>query len=243
MLADDHGRFVEAQPAAAARGAREIVVLLVDERCLLREAFAQALEAAAGDLRVRRFADPAELTAGDLAGEQVVVVLGTGGFDRAEERLSAALAALGGRLAGRPVVALSESERAEDILAASEHGLKGYIPLTAELPLVVEALRFVAAGGTYLPAEPLLDDLSTAREEAARALATAPAVDCLTVRERAVLRVLCRGKSNKEIARDLDLCEATVKVHLRHIMRKLGAANRTQVVLLAERVPKIVGHS
>jgi DNA-binding NarL/FixJ family response regulator len=58
-------------------------------------------------------------------------------------------------------------------------------------------------------------------------------VSRLTRRQRDVLQRLCVGRSNKEIARDLDMSEATVKVHVRQVMRKLGAQNRTQVALIA----------
>jgi len=67
-----------------------------------------------------------------------------------------------------------------------------------------------------------------------RAVIPPIAVSELTPRELAVLALLGRGQSNKRIARELDLSEATVKVHVRHIMRKVGATNRTQVALLAE---------
>lgn len=49
-----------------------------------------------------------------------------------------------------------------------------------------------------------------------------------------MLVVLRQGKSNKHIARELNMCEATVKVHVRHIMRKLSVANRTEVALVAD---------
>jgi DNA-binding NarL/FixJ family response regulator len=53
-----------------------------------------------------------------------------------------------------------------------------------------------------------------------------------TPRQLEVLRRLWQGKQNKLIAYDLNMCESTVKVHIRHIMKKLNARNRTQVVLL-----------
>ncbi|HET9395185.1 MAG TPA: response regulator transcription factor [Nitrospiraceae bacterium] len=153
---------------------------------------------------------------------------------------------------GLPVVALSDSADVEDVFFAIEQGLSGYIPMSLELRLVVEALRFVAAGGTFVPAESLLatfDAKAPPRQqptpslgEATRAAAgaeptaVASAINSLTPRERAVLDWLRQGKSNKEVARKLRLCEATVKVHVRHIMRKLGASNRTQVALIAEEI-------
>ncbi len=58
-------------------------------------------------------------------------------------------------------------------------------------------------------------------------------VNGLTQRQHAVLKLLQQGQSNKRIARELRMCESTVKVHVRQIMRKLGACNRTQAALCA----------
>jgi DNA-binding NarL/FixJ family response regulator len=57
-----------------------------------------------------------------------------------------------------------------------------------------------------------------------------------------VLGGLRQGLSNKQIARELGLCEPTIKVHVRHIMRKLGVTNRTQVALLSERLRSPTDH-
>jgi len=62
-----------------------------------------------------------------------------------------------------------------------------------------------------------------------------PAANGLTERQKAVLKLLGRGESNKAIARWLNIREGTVKVHVRQIMRRMGAANRTQVAIAASR--------
>ena len=69
---------------------------------------------------------------------------------------------------------------------------------------------------------------------------TPPAMPQLAPREVVVLVLVGQGKSNKQMARELGLQEATVKVHVRHIMRKLGAVNRTQAALLAESLRPIL---
>ena len=58
-----------------------------------------------------------------------------------------------------------------------------------------------------------------------------------TPRQAAVVEAIARGKANKLIARELDMCESTVKVHVRRIMKKLGARNRTEVALIANGLP------
>lgn len=218
---------------------RTITVMLVDARPWTREALARALEMASRDLRVLRFGD-----AGDLAqaspDRPTLVLLNVTGLRLSDARVCAAVGAACSSLPGTPVVALSDEESAEEILSAIDRGLSGYVPISLDLRSVVETLRFVAAGGVFVPAEPLLASLRMAETSAAppepswHAATPVLAVNDLTPRELAVLALLGQGKSNKHVARELSLSEATVKVHVRHIMRKLGAVNRTQVALLAE---------
>jgi DNA-binding NarL/FixJ family response regulator len=235
--------------------ARTITVLLVDARPWTREALARALEKASRHLRVPRFGDASDLAQADLqGGGPALVLLNVTGVGLADRRVSAAVATARSCLPGLPVVALSEGADADDIRGAIERGLSGYIPISLELRLVIDALRFVAAGGTFVPAEPLLASLDAAApsgsppelsvSEAATAslmndaAGVAAVLNALTPRELAVLGTLRQGKSNKQIAREIGMREATVKVHVRHIMRKVGAVNRTQVALLADVLTK-----
>jgi DNA-binding NarL/FixJ family response regulator len=227
------------------------IILLVDERAWTREALARALEAVRRDIRVLRFRNCSELRGeGDQAGASVVL-LNLTGVDLPDYDVTAAVAAVHSVLPGIPIVAIADSMDAEQILDAIERGLNGYIPNTLELRLVIEALRYVIAGGTFVPAEPVLASLDTASyprlqhnpptgAPASRAVGTngtTPAfLNTLTPRESAVMEGVRQGHSNKQIARELDLREPTVKVHIRHIMRKLGVRNRTQVALIAERL-------
>jgi DNA-binding NarL/FixJ family response regulator len=251
------GRSRAADPKpddAGDRPARQqgITILLVDTRPWTREALARALETACRDLRVLRFGDAADLAQAGAQGGAPLILLNVTGIGLADRRVSAAVATARSCLPGLPVVAVSDSADAEDILGAIERGLSGYIPISLELQLAIDALRFVAAGGTFVPAEPLLASLNAAAplrsppepspsvvEAASAALvndaaAVVSVLNALTPRELAVLERLHQGKSNKQIARELDMREATVKVHVRHIMRKLGVVNRTQVALLAD---------
>jgi DNA-binding NarL/FixJ family response regulator len=230
------------------RAARDkgISVLLVDARPWTREALARALEAACRDLRVLCFDDASDLAQASPQEGEALVLLNLTGIPLTDHRVSAAIATTRACVPGMPVVALSDSAASEGILGAIAQGLSGYILISLELRLVIDALRFVAAGGTFVPAESLLSALDTTAASGSPApltlgeAATAgvvkdiAALNALTPRELAVLNQVCLGKTNKQAARALDMREATVKVHVRHIMRKLGAANRTQVALLAE---------
>lgn len=104
-------------------------------------------------------------------------------------------------------------------------GIDGFIPKSAGAEVVEAGLRLVAAGGRYLP--PRVAELAIGGGAAAAAAVR------LTDRQRDVLEHMARGKSNKEIARELDLSPATVKVHAAAIIALLGAANRTEAVFQA----------
>jgi DNA-binding NarL/FixJ family response regulator len=126
-----------------------------------------------------------------------------------------------------PVVIISDKEDADDVLAALESGARGYIPTSLTLDVAVGAVQFVEAGGTFVPASSLS---SRARE---RPLGRGvPVAGLFTARQSAVLECLRKGKANKQIAYELNMREGTVKVHVRNIMKKLKARNRTEVAVL-----------
>jgi DNA-binding NarL/FixJ family response regulator len=133
---------------------------------------------------------------------------------------------------GIPVIVLADKSDPQLALAAIRHGARGYIPFTVEFDIAVEAVRFVLAGGTYVPMECML---ATSWSGIA-ALPPSPSVGALTSRELAVVRAIQQGKSNKVMAYDLNMCESTVKVHVRNIMKKLKARNRTEVAIKAQAV-------
>lgn len=133
---------------------------------------------------------------------------------------------------GIPVVVLSGRTGREDIMGALNRGANGYLPKTLSGKAMLAALRLVMSGETYVPSI-LMDERTRPGVRGADHAGGVPGINALTERERDVLDFLCQGKSNKEIARDLAIREVTVKVHVGNIMRKLGAANRTQAVRLA----------
>jgi DNA-binding NarL/FixJ family response regulator len=136
------------------------------------------------------------------------------------------------RYPGVPVVVLSGRTGREDIMGALNRGANGYLPKILSGKAMLAALRLVMSGETYVPSI-LMDERARPGARGADQAGGAPGIEALTERERDVLDFLCQGKSNKEIARDLAIREVTVKVHVGNIMRKLGAANRTQAVRLA----------
>jgi DNA-binding NarL/FixJ family response regulator len=125
-----------------------------------------------------------------------------------------------------PLVVLAQKNDVDLARTAIRHGAKGYIPCTLGFDIAVEAVRFVLAGGTYVPMDCLL---ATAPGIVASPASQPPGG--VTPREGAVIRALQQGKSNKIIAYELNMCESTVKVHVRNLMKKIKAKNRTDLAI------------
>lgn len=127
-----------------------------------------------------------------------------------------------------PIAVVSAIDDPGLVRSLFDLGVAAFIPKTEPPELIVAAVRLVLGGGQYFPPRLLVDPGDAA----------APSTDpggALTDRQRDVLRLLARGLPNKLIARDLGLTEGTVKVHLLAIFRALGARNRTEAVLIAQR--------
>ena len=120
-----------------------------------------------------------------------------------------------------PVALLSGTAPRDIARRALREGAAGFVPKTLSPFDMVAAVREMLRGEVYFPIE-FLSDPSKGT------LATT-----LTPRERDVLAGISKGQSNKEIARDLDIQEVTVKLHLKTLSRKLGARNRTHAAMLA----------
>ena len=118
-------------------------------------------------------------------------------------------------------IVLTTYEGDEDIYQAMEAGASGYLIKGLPQEMLVNAVLNVQGGGRFLP-PPM-----------SQALATRTPDTKLSVREREVLTLISKGKSNKEIAGDLCISEATVKCHVSVILTRLKAADRTQAVMTA----------
>lgn len=123
---------------------------------------------------------------------------------------------------GAHVALMSGSTSRELAEAAVEAGAIGFVPKKMASRAMVAAVRLMAKGETFAPIGLLQSDVAPGAPLA-----------MLTRREVSVLRGVCDGKSNKEIARDLALQEVTVKLHVKTLSRKLGARNRTHAAMIA----------
>ncbi|MEL6127555.1 MAG: response regulator transcription factor [Pseudomonadota bacterium] len=126
--------------------------------------------------------------------------------------------------AGTPVAVISGVAQRETVDEAMELGAIGFLPKSMPAKSMKNAVRFMAAGETFLP----LDYLRATENEAPH-----PFYDKLSKREIETLKCLCRGLSNKEVALELGIQEVTVKLHVKTLCQKLGAKNRTQAAMIA----------
>lgn len=142
------------------------------------------------------------------------------------------LEALKERFADTTIVVLSGEEDPELVRKAIDLGAAGFIPKASIPAVLISALRLILAGGIYLPAQLLLRPGSTAPKSGnLEAHRTDPKLsDQLTPRQLDALMLAVKGKSNKQIARDLEVSEGTIKQHLSTAFRLLNVNNRTEAV-------------
>jgi DNA-binding NarL/FixJ family response regulator len=129
-------------------------------------------------------------------------------------------------------LALSASDAPEDVIAVIRAGARGYVTKTISAPDLVDAIRRVAAGDVVFSprlAGFVLDAFAAQPGEAAAAPALDPELDQLTPREREVLRLIARGYTYREIARELFISAKTVETHVSSVLRKLQLSTRHQL--------------
>jgi DNA-binding NarL/FixJ family response regulator len=207
----------------------ELTVALIDRRALYRECFAKCLRALQRVGTVLPYGSVSEWSAAAAAGRSNgALVLYCVGSKRATEPEVVRDIGVLARAESTPAILMSDNEDPDQILGALDNGARGYIPTSTSLDVVVEALRLVGAGGIFAPASSLI----SARRANQAAGQRHGGHGMFTPRQTAVLDALRHGKANKVIAFELNMRESTVKVHVRNIMRKLKARNRTEVAFL-----------
>ena len=148
-----------------------------------------------------------------------------------------------------PVLAIVQDCGADVAKELIQRNVTGIITADSSIDMVIAALRFALAGGTFAP--PALVRAQTQAQDAAPApqalRAETPEMTTqhettFTPREIEVLHRLRQGLQNKIIAYELGISESTVKVHLRNVMKKLHASNRTQVAFLLRRLPHLTSN-
>lgn len=138
---------------------------------------------------------------------------------------------------GSRVLMLTVSEDGEDLGTALRHGAQGYLLKTIDGELLAQAIRRAARGEPVVSPEMMGKLLAAFQSQGVPEPEPEPEeaepAPQLSPREEDVLREIARGASNKEIARTLQIAETTVKIHVQHILRKLGLSSRVQAAVYA----------
>jgi DNA-binding NarL/FixJ family response regulator len=199
-------------------------VLVADDHPLYREAVARQIMRLLPQAAVEEAASMDAALAAAQAHKPSLFV-----FDYYMPGMSAqAVARLSEDFADVPILVLSGGASPQEVQAVLQAGARGFLPKTATPEQFNHTIHMILAGGTSVPAELLLP-LAGMSEGAPAWIAA------LTPRESDVLRAVARGLSNKEIARELNLAEVTIKLHLSAIFRKMDVRSRTEAAMQASK--------
>ena len=215
------------QPRREPVESRDVEIFaVIDGRRLERECFLRSIELLHPRVVVLGYSKVEDcLESAAIAPTPNVIIYNIGSRSFTDPEVVKALRRIVEHRAEIPVVVLAESEELEQILAAFEAGARGYIPVSIGIDAIIEATKLTSSGGAFLTAGSLV----ALRHASGPKPAPAPLVGLqLTSRQTSVAEALRRGKANKMIAYELNMCESTVKVHIRNIMKKLEATNRTE---------------
>ncbi|MGP3697404.1 LuxR C-terminal-related transcriptional regulator [Rhodobacter sp. NSM] len=208
---------------AGVRLSERRALVMIDPRTLERECLVRCVELAHPEIEIVGYGSVEEWRSRRERCSHQVVLYSTG--NRSVAEVAREVAALVSEAGPSPVVVIGAANELREMIAAFDCGARSYLPSSVGIDDIVEASRLASFDGIFLAAASLtaLRGALPDREEPRMAVD-----EHLTERQRAVCDALRRGKSNKIIAGELNLCESTVKVHIRNIMKKLGAKNRTE---------------
>lgn len=205
-------------------------ILLADDHALFRAGMRHVLAQLAQDVQIIEAADCEQALQAVASQDDVSLVLldlhmpGRDGF--------AALEVFSRQYPALPIVVLSASEDRADMRRALDGGAMGFIPKSSTAPILVNALQLVLAGGMYIPPALLQAPFS---KDSSETIQTTQSLG-LTPRQLDVLGLVIEGLSNKVIAAELEVSEATVKAHITAVFKTLNVTNRTQAALAVERM-------
>ena len=208
-----------------------IAVLLADDHALVRKGFQLMLDAQPDMRVVGQAADGAEavVLSRRLRPDVVLMDLHMPGLDgvRATEQIT-------GELPDVRVLALSTFDLDENVVAALRAGAAGFLPKDVSPEELVEGVRVVHRGESAVAPRLLTRLIGTfVRASRPRKRAVPTRLGGLTERERETLVLIARGRSNAEIAEELDVSPSTVKNHVTSLFAKIGVRDRAQAVIVA----------
>lgn len=131
-----------------------------------------------------------------------------------------------------PILVISSLTSGQIVQALMAQGAAGFLPKDAPAQQLRQALADIAAGGKYVHSG--YQGTAAAPESADDFDASHPKLAELTPQQKRIIKLICAGKANKQIAYEMSLAEATVKAHITALLRRLGVQNRTQAAVLVE---------
>lgn len=209
-------------------------ILIVDDHQLFRSGLVLLLSKIYEDVTVSEAVDPETALAriaAEPAFDLVLLDVAMPGMEELE-----GLQRIIDRMPSVPVVMLSAVEDSDQVFRAIGMGARGYILKASSEKVLQHAISLAMSGETYIPSGVFVADGGRLRPTGDALIHAAPVTGPLAVltdRQRDVLACMMDGSPNKEIARELGLLESTVKAHVKAILKKLGAANRTQASMIA----------
>jgi DNA-binding NarL/FixJ family response regulator len=218
------------------RAVGSLLIILIDNRPLMRQCFGRWLEESLHDGRIITLANPVEVLEDSRSFKEAhLIVLSIGVARVSDPEVLDNIDRLARALPEVPIVLLSDHEDVEEVAQAIHHGVRGYIPTRLDLAEAAAGIRCVEAGGTFVPADILVRFVQHQQSMAHLSLDPEKTLwEFLTPREMEVVARLRQGKPNKLIAYELEISESTVKTFVRRILIKLRAVNRTEVAHLTE---------
>lgn len=240
-----------------ANRAQPIDIALIDPRALIRESFSDLLKTYSLDFNVHTFINVEQFfkntsclgdlpigslkkrRIGDNVSELNLIVVNIDISETSAKKAQEKVLELHKMAPNTPLIVFADQEDTDHITEAFRNGASGYIPTSLTPPIAIAALRLIIAGGRYIPEaiiHEVLDGQVPHMEEHLNKNLESENLDNLTERQQEVLYLLRQGKSNKFIAYEIGIEESTVKVHVREIMKKLHATNRTHAAYIAERI-------
>ena len=248
-FADTHS-VAAVSPRARVDGEAEIQVLpciaIIERRALLQSSLAEQINKRL-DSPVRGFSSLQDWIDGGRVPVSLFILCGHTASDYSNpDAFATNLQSLLKHAGDAPVVVAGDCEDPSIMIQALQLGAKGFAPTSLKIEVWIEALRLVRAGGVFAPASLLLESHVTGHGHKPQKLnddeqavskvridEMCPGGPHLTSRQVSVVSAIAKGKPNTIIAYELNMSESTVKVHVRNIMKKLSAKNRTEVALMA----------
>jgi DNA-binding NarL/FixJ family response regulator len=231
---DERGSISNSErPYRAARKA----ILYIDQYRLSRDCIAYRLSSYLSEFQVKTIANAEDLWMQDTKTIQFVLSILHAHMARpGEDKIAVQLMQLAHFIPNAPVVLLSDIREDPPVAEALRLGVCSCITTGQPMREASELIRAAAIGSTVPPGGPNATRPSSVASSAQPQAASANLHVKFTRRQTEVLTLLSEGKPNKLIAHELSMSQSTVKVHIRLIMKKLHATNRTQVVALSRPV-------